>query len=551
MRSGSSHPRAPAVGAKPWLTAGSPPNYRFTSLIQKANEFCADVKALGAALLATLEKRDAEELGRLRASHETKVLQLIAAAREQDVLDADADRENIADLQQVADAEEAEAFRRAKFTNQELYQWMKQQLLAVYKQAYNLAYELAKKAEEAYAYELGVDSPGFIEYEDWDNSTEGLVSGEKLQLALRELENAYIEGNRRELELTKSVSLARLDPPALIELRETGRCQVSLPEELFDLDFPGHYFRRIRSVRVAMPCVAGPYTAVSCSLRLLANSVRVNSSMSSAGKYEHENDEGLLIDDNRFRSHEPRVTAIATNTAQNDSGAFEYNISEERYLPFEGAGAISNWQLELSTDKELRQFDYRTITDVVLHLSYTAQSDSGPFKEKATAHVIDFLKNAAQLAEQPFMQMVSMKHEFPTEWHKFLHPAAEDTEQLLTITLGKDRFPFLAQQRTVVVEKIDAFARSDEPTDYQMLLTYTDATDAAVTSSPITLAPNAKYGGVNAATLDVNDAGLALNELDVEKELRLQLKPADYASLVTDPKDELEDVILVLHYRLD
>jgi Tc toxin complex TcA C-terminal TcB-binding domain len=256
MRSGSWDQRAPAVPARPWLTASSQPIYRFALLIQRANEFCADVKALGAALLATLEQGDAEELRRLRASNETKILQLIAAAYEQDVLDADADRENVADMQQVVDAEEVEAFLRAKLTNEELYQWMKQQLPAVYKQAYSLAYELAKKAEEAYAFELGVDSPVFIEYEDWDNSTEGLVSGEKLQLALRRLENAYLKSNRRQFELTKSVSLARLDPLALIELRETGRCQVSLSEEVFDLDSQGHYFRRIRFVRVTMPSVA-------------------------------------------------------------------------------------------------------------------------------------------------------------------------------------------------------------------------------------------------------------------------------------------------------
>ena len=48
-----------------------PPIYRFAYLIQKANEFCADVKGLGSALLAALEKKDAEKLSRLRASHES------------------------------------------------------------------------------------------------------------------------------------------------------------------------------------------------------------------------------------------------------------------------------------------------------------------------------------------------------------------------------------------------------------------------------------------------------------------------------------------------
>ena len=80
---------------------------------------------------------------------------------------------------------------------------MKEQLFAVYKQSYNLAYDMAKKAEKAYKYELGRETGSFIQYSYWDNSKQGLVAGEKLQLALRQLEKSYLEENRRELELSK------------------------------------------------------------------------------------------------------------------------------------------------------------------------------------------------------------------------------------------------------------------------------------------------------------------------------------------------------------
>ncbi len=269
--------------------------------------------------------------------------------------------------QQVDNAQEVELFLKDKFTNQELYQWMKEQLFAVYKQSYNLAFDMAKKAEKAYKFEMGTELASFIQYGYWDNSKQGLVAGENLQLALRQMEKSYLEDNRRELELVKSISLARLNPLALIELRETGSCSVSVPEELFDLDFRGHYFRRIKSVRLSIPCVAGPYTSVNCTLRLLNNSVRVNTSIDP--QYERNNDAGLLIDDDRFRTNHTPVTSIATSSAQNDSGTFEFNFRDERYLPFELAGAISEWQLELSTDEELRPFDYSTISDVILHLN--------------------------------------------------------------------------------------------------------------------------------------------------------------------------------------
>jgi hypothetical protein len=90
---------------------------------------------------------------------------------------------------------------------------------------------------------------------------------------------AYLEEHRREYELAKHVSLAMLNPIALVRLKEEGRCEIELPEALFDLDYPGHYFRRIKSVRITIAAVTGPYTTLSCTLRLLRSSIRRQSSL--------------------------------------------------------------------------------------------------------------------------------------------------------------------------------------------------------------------------------------------------------------------------------
>ena len=51
------------------------------------------------------------------------------------------------------------------------------------------------------------------------------------------------------------------------------------------------------------------------------------------------------------------------------------NLRDERWLPFEGQGAVSTWTLEL--DPRDNNFDISTITDVVLHVRYTARSAGG------------------------------------------------------------------------------------------------------------------------------------------------------------------------------
>jgi hypothetical protein len=59
------------------------PHYRFVHMLQRALDACNDVKALGASLLSALEKRDAEVLGLLRATHDTALRRASLETRKQ------------------------------------------------------------------------------------------------------------------------------------------------------------------------------------------------------------------------------------------------------------------------------------------------------------------------------------------------------------------------------------------------------------------------------------------------------------------------------------
>ena len=71
---------------------------------------------------------------------------------------------------------------------------------------------------------------------------------------LRRMEAQFIANNARELDLTKHISLALTQPLMLVGLLQTGSCTINLDETLFDFDHPGHYFRRLRSVALTIPC---------------------------------------------------------------------------------------------------------------------------------------------------------------------------------------------------------------------------------------------------------------------------------------------------------
>ncbi len=66
------------------------PLYRFGTMAQKATELAQQVSGLGAALLAALEKRDAEGLSRLRAEQEVKVLGAVRQVKERQIQESEA-----------------------------------------------------------------------------------------------------------------------------------------------------------------------------------------------------------------------------------------------------------------------------------------------------------------------------------------------------------------------------------------------------------------------------------------------------------------------------
>ena len=174
----------------------------------------------------------------------------------------------------IDNAQEVEEFLRNKYTNEELYTWMEGQIQTLYYQAYTLAYELAKKAERVFRFERWQTTSNFIQFGYWDAARDGLLAGERLYIGLKQLEAAYQEKRGYDYEITKHVSLRQINPMALLQLRETGKCEFALPEVLFDMDHPGHYMRRIKSVALTVPCVVGPYTSLNCTLRLLEHKFR-------------------------------------------------------------------------------------------------------------------------------------------------------------------------------------------------------------------------------------------------------------------------------------
>ena len=398
---------------------------------------------------------------------------------------------------QIELAEEATAFIKDKFTNNQLYNWMLSQMSSVYFQTYQLAFEMAKRAEMCYKHELGIDNISFVKFGYWDSLKKGLLAGEKLLLDTRRMEVSYLENNVREYEISKSISLALLDPLAILNLRLTGACEFEIPEVLFDMDYPGHYFRRIKSVSISIPAVTGPYTSINAKLTMLSNRYRKEASLIADYAEDPNNDERFVYELNA-------VKAIAASHAQNDSGMFELNFRDERYLPFERTGAISKWRLELPT--EVKQFNYGSITDAVMLMNYTAREGGETLKSAASADLKQRLEALEKdLGYTGLFHLVDLRKDMPNQWHSLKNQL--DTE----VTIEQRRLPYLTQSfENLTIDSVLVLVKTtDGSTNFSLDIDQNAVALAAASELPLL---QGSYTGLDFDT----PFSLAINETDSE-----------------------------------
>ncbi|MEN8447066.1 MAG: hypothetical protein ABG776_18870, partial [Cyanobacteria bacterium J06555_13] len=279
--------------------------------------------------------------------------------------------------QEVAD------FYRSKFTNGELRNWLAGRLSGLYFQAYKLAYDLAKGAEKSLQYELPTTQT-FISPSHWDSLKKGLLAGESLLLELNQMDKVRLDQDSRFQEIEKTISMQRTFPDAFNTLRETGLCELSLGERLFNQDFPGHYCRLIKTIAISVETRGqiDPYDSVHATLNQTGNKTLLVPD-SSAVNYLMTG-EGDAPDTSTLRVNWRTNQQIAISKPDKDLGMFVLNFfRDDRYFPFEGTGAVSTWQLEMPLETNLSLVEKKRldITDVIIHLRYTSKFDQGAFKK--------------------------------------------------------------------------------------------------------------------------------------------------------------------------
>ena len=388
----------------------------------------------------------------------------------------------------------------SKFSNEALYDWMVDQLANVYFRAFKLAMSMARRAERCYRFELGMLDSNVVGPSTWDSLRRGLLAGQNLAHDLRRLESSYLDLNVRRKETTRTISLRKEFPAQLFTLLSTGTCNLALPELLFDRDYPGHYQRRIvrASISVQRPH-ADPHDNVVCVATLVSNSVRLSPALGAG--YPRL---AAPASDARFADQFAPVQGIVTGNAIEDPGLFvrdiTNNLADPRYLPFENAGVIGIWKLDLPASRNA--IDLSTVSDVKLHLHYSALDGGEPLADAAQA-VVDAAAPAASTV------VFDAAMEFPEAWEAFL--AASSGEQRFGMPLRRGLLPPVARNRTVVLTGCKVHVLSDHGGSYEVELLAPLPTSTAV-AAPISAGALLSTANFSLSSLSMRDISFRLRE---------------------------------------
>ncbi|KAF2825674.1 hypothetical protein CC86DRAFT_456097 [Ophiobolus disseminans] len=350
-------------------------------------------------------------------------------------------------LQQLEseNAQKMEAWYRTKYSNKDLYAWMEKNLRSLYFQAYTLAVGAALQAQAAVSFEIGKSLSILQTAGYWDASRDGLFAADNLFLDLKRMEQVYLDANKSDFEITKTISLRQINPLALMQLRLTGKADFSVSEFQYDMDFTGHYMRRIRSVA----------SNINATLTLMDHSYRITADARTADDYKPK--------PSSFRKDGIPISSIAVSSGVHDAGVFELNFAGSQYLPFEGAGAISSWRLELP--QEVQKFDYSTISDVMLDIQYTALDGGAVFASAANASVRQISRgNESKGAAEGDCGFFDLKNDFSHAWYGFSARLLTNKgkDELSQLQLGniKERLPFFSRrQKTLNIQSVTLISK--------------------------------------------------------------------------------------------
>lgn len=328
---------------------------------------------------------------------------------------------------QATQAQAIVDFLAKKFTNAELYEWMSGVLGEVYSYFLQQATAMAQLAENQLAFERQDTPPKLIRADYWEVPADtgsltttdqkapdrkGLTGSARLLQDIYQLDQYAFETDKRKLNLSQTFSLARMTPFDFEQFRQTGVLTFATPMSLFDREFPGHYLRLIKHVRVSVIALIPPHHGIRATL--------LNSGISR-----------VVTGGDVFQQVSVRrdPELVAFTSPINANGVFEVNMQPDMLLPFESMGVDTFWEFQMP--RAANPFDFRTIADVLVTIDYTA------------LHSLEYRQQVIKRLDSKISGERSFifTSQFADAWYDLHNPEQSGTPMVVKFKTWREEFP--------------------------------------------------------------------------------------------------------------
>lgn len=275
------------------------------------------------------------------------------------------------------------------FASHTTYLWLIGRLSEIYSTAYDATTSLCLMAENCLRYELGDFTSRWIRTDGWLDNWRGMLAGEALERDLMQMDVAAIRDNHRPLDIRKDFSLLELTGWTASQLHEQldkDEILFELPARVFDIDFPGHYLRRLERITLAFEIPgSGSSKPISAMLYQTSNKVLLEADIEGA-RHLYSASQGSPK--HVLRDLRPNQS-IALWSVKEVSRNFDLQPSvpdKARYQPFEGTGLISSWRLAFPGGARNNPEFYRDnecrLKDITITVSYSAVDGPTAFRDE-------------------------------------------------------------------------------------------------------------------------------------------------------------------------
>ena len=216
--------------------------------------------------------------------------------------------------------------------------------------------------------------------------------------------------------------------------------------------------------------------------------------------------------------------------------------------------------------KENNAFDFESISDVILHLKYTAREGGDPLRRAARQAL-------ASGPQTDLVRLFSVRHEFPGDWYRFLNPSGASAQaQSMTLDLTAERFPYQFRGKAISINRVDLFLKFKDIHDTRNysqdgtpLGDYVVAKPLVVSLTPAggtavdvqLKSDKSLLNGLPHASADLGDqtVGLGAWTIDVKNEALAGLPPSLRSDSGADKiyrlkSDAVADIAVVCHYSV-